>query len=158
MGRFLSLCLLTGLAINRQNDIKYDIIMPVLLHPQKQKSRKFNQNERLLQYWQGFGFNALEGLAHAVIDHKILARCKNTRAQAGLDMSARAENLADAFYVPDNRDLSRLSILVADDIVTTGATVENCAKALKARGAVRVDVVSIARTMPHLNPDHLLEI
>lgn len=158
VGRFLSLCLLAGLAVNTQSGVHYDIITPVPLHPKKQKARKFNQNERLLQYWRRFGFNDIAGLHETTLDFKLIRRHKHTRPQAGLDADARANNVANAFDVRDGLDLSGLNILVADDIVTTGATVENCAKALKAKGASRVDVVSIARTMPHRNPNHLMEI
>lgn len=158
VNRFLSQCLLAGVALNVQSDVNYDLIVPVPLHPKKQRARRFNQNERLLHYWRNFSYGDIPCLRKAKLDHKLLVRHKHTRPQAGLDADARALNVADAFDVKDNRDLTGLNILVADDIVTTGATVENCAKALKALGAARVDVISIARTMPHLNPNHLMEI
>lgn len=158
VGRFLSLCLLAGLAIFAQNDISYNIVLPVPLHPKKLKQRKFNQTARLLEHWREYDDNALPCLANVKHDGELLTRAKHTRTQAGLDATERALNVADAFTVLNQRDLSGLNILLADDIVTTGATTENCAKALKQNGAARVDVISIARTMPHLNPGHLMEI
>lgn len=158
LGRVLSFSLLAAFIINAQNGISYDIITPVPLHPKKLKARKFNQNLRLLQYWPKLGVYQLNGLQNAVINPNLLARKKHTRPQAGLNVKARLANVADAFYVQGNASLNGLNILLVDDIVTTGATSENCAKALKQSGANRVDVISVARTMPHLNPGHLMEI
>lgn len=157
VGRFLSLSLLAGLAICKQNNVTYDMILPVPLHPKKQKQRKFNQTIRLMEHWPNLQ-TLLPCLAKTKIDFALLRRTKHTRSQAGLNAADRQQNMTDAFEVIDNRDLTGLNILVTDDIITTGATTENCAKALKAQGAKRVDVLGIARTMPHLNPEHLLEI
>lgn len=158
VGRFLSLCLLAGLAIFMQNDINYNMVLPVPLHPKKLKRRKFNQTERLLGHWHEYDYQSLPGMLNARHQKHCLTRLKETRSQAGLNSAERARNMANAFAVDPAYDLNGLNILLADDIVTTGATIENCAKALKARGAARVDVIAIARTMPHLNPGHLLEI
>lgn len=158
VNRFLSQCLLAGLTLNAPKGVFYDFIAVVPLHPKKQRARKFNQNERLLQYWRRLGFKNIDCLCKSALEQKLLIRSKHTRPQAGLDAAARALNVSGAFEVKDRRVLNGLNILLVDDIVTTGATVENCAKALKTQGAARVDVISIARTMPHRNPDHLMEI
>lgn len=157
-GVFLSLSLLAGLAIFAHSDIIYDMVVPVPLHPKKQKARRFNQNERLLKLWRPEWLRHIPQLAGTLIKTDLLERRKHTRSQAGLDMSARMDNVADAFAVKPAFKLMGKTVLLVDDIVTTGATTDNCALALKQGGALYVDIISAARTMPHLNPDHLLEI
>ena len=76
-----------------------------------------------------------------------LIRRRVTASQGGKSGSGRRRNVAGAFEVPENRrkQVEGLRILLIDDVLTTGATAEGCARALKAAGAARVDLAVVAR-------------
>jgi predicted amidophosphoribosyltransferase len=77
---------------------------------------------------------------------RILQRSRFTKTQVGLTHDQRRRNLAGAFRVRRNRQaaLEGRNVLLVDDVITTGATVEACARALKRAGAARVDVLALA--------------
>ena len=111
-------------------------IVPVPLHPRRLLSRGFNQSRELarllsarrsLPIWQG-----------------ALVRVRRTVPQMELAREARAENIKGAFAA-DSKRLSGKSVLLVDDIMTTGATLEECARAMLCAGARRVDVLALAR-------------
>ena len=68
-----------------------------------------------------------------------------TRSQTSLTKPERLANVRGAFAVSDSVDVSGKSILLVDDVYTTGATVNECARILMAGGAARVDVLTVAR-------------
>lgn len=113
-------------------------VIPVPLHPRREKERGFNQA-------------ALIGseLAHAVrlpFDEVSLIRpVHSERHRAGMDVRARRETVAEAFSVRYPRLIEDEHILLVDDVFTTGATVSACADALIASGAKEVFVLTIAR-------------
>ncbi len=76
----------------------------------------------------------------------LLEKVRETARQAGLPLSARADNVRGAFRA--RGDASR--VLLVDDVATSGATLSACAKALKRRGAVRVDAIAFARVLPEM--------
>jgi ComF family protein len=117
----------------------YDLVVPVPLHRERLRERGFNQ-----------GFLLARPLARAgriPIVHA-LERTVNTKAQVGLSGPARRVNVRDAFaVVPKRREaVARRTVLLVDDVMTTGATAEDCARALKAAGAKEVDVIVLGRT------------
>lgn len=114
------------------------VIVPVPLHWRRMVSRQYNQSELLAQE-----MGLLTGLA--VSSHAVV-RTRATRSQVGLDEPARRRNVGDAFSVPDRSvsDIRGKSIVLVDDVMTTGATAEAAAKALLSAGAVCVDVVTFA--------------
>jgi predicted amidophosphoribosyltransferase len=83
------------------------------------------------------------------MDTGIVRRCKNTVTQTGLSRSERSRNLAGAFEVFGN--VKGQTVLVMDDVLTTGATMNEIAKALKRAGAQRVEVVTFARVPDAIN-------
>jgi len=91
-------------------------------------------------------------MAHARVTHGALARVKSTRQQVGLDKSARAENVQGAFRVPANRkaDVTGRKLVLVDDVLTSGATADACARALLRAGAASVDVLVFARVVSGL--------
>ncbi len=115
-------------------------VIPVPLHPDREKARGFNQA----------GVIARE-LARAVrlpFDQVSLIRTVHSeRHRAGMDAKGRRETVAEAFSVRYPRLIEDESVLVVDDVFTTGATVSACAAALLDAGAKEVFVLTIAR--PH---------
>lgn len=119
----------------------YDLIIPTPLHKDKLKQRGFNQSDKILDYTRGM-------IKKLPINNKILIRCKNTDAQAQTKLADRNHNLTDAFKLTCNsRDISGLKILLVDDVVTTGATINSIAQLLKSNGAATVDACCLMRTV-----------
>ncbi len=116
-----------------------DAIAPVPLHPSRLLSRRYNQAAELAR-----PLARLTGLAYLP---DALVRRRATATQGGRSGSGRKRNVAGAFEVPAGRaaQVAGKTILLVDDVLTTGATAEGCARALKAAGALRVDVAVVAR-------------
>ena len=118
------------------------VIVPVPLHPMRYLSRRFNQSAELSR--------ALSKLGGVSFDPAILLRPKKTRQQVGLGASERQDNVRGAFTVADAQKIkvAGQSVLLVDDVYTTGATVKAATKALKKAGAAHVDVLTFARVVP----------
>ena len=116
-----------------------DAIVPVPLHPSRLLSRRYNQAAEIAR-----PLCRLTGLAYIP---DALIRRRATETQGGKSGSGRRRNVAGAFEVPTRRahQVAGKRILLIDDVMTTGATAAGCARALKAAGAVRVDVAVVAR-------------
>lgn len=127
---------------NLQANKHYDLIIPVPLHKSKYKERGFNQVEYLLLYYlykSPFIINAPK------IDISIIDRIKQTKAQATMHKNERLENLVNAFAI--KKTVNSLNILLVDDVVTTGATINEVTKLLLENGANSVDICSLFRTV-----------
>lgn len=113
-------------------------IVPVPLHPVKQRERGYNQSLYIAR-----GISERTGI---VVLPNLLRRTRHTRSQTKLNADERRVNVAEAFAV--NRrsrfPIGGSTLLLVDDIITTGATIVECAKALKAAGARRVFAASLA--------------
>jgi ComF family protein len=113
-----------------------EVIVPVPLHRSRQQTRGYNQAARLAE-----GFAERLGLP---LDDTLLRRRLATRSQAaGLDYEARLANVRDAFEAAGSA--AGMRVLLVDDVVTTTATLQACAAALRAAGAASVDGVSFTR-------------
>ncbi len=117
-----------------------DAVVPVPLHPRKLRMRGYNQAEILAKH-------LAEGLQIPLEAH-LLIRKRNTRPQKELSAAARLRNLTEAFAVPtgifSNKERRMPeSILLVDDILTTGSTLEACARIAKRAGVRRVAVVTV---------------
>jgi ComF family protein len=117
------------------------LLIPVPLHRDRLRERGYNQALELAR-----------PLAHALripIDARILARKRATPAQTNLDAKTRRKNLRGAFEVDDvalkSVAASVAHVALIDDVMTTGATLRECARALKRAGFARVDVWALAR-------------
>ncbi|HKS90942.1 MAG TPA: ComF family protein [Tepidiformaceae bacterium] len=110
----------------------FDFAVPVPLHTSRQRERGFNQASELLA---PLGRPPLPGR---------LRRIRKTGQQVGLTMRERRQNIGDAFAY-DGPPLDGASVLLVDDVVTTGATVDACARVLKDYGARSVYVAAYAR-------------
>ena len=127
------------------NDITIpDIIIPVPLHKRRLRWRGFNQSEILANH---IAENISPGIVIPV-QTNMLIRKKYTRPQMKVkDYESRTSNLKNSFEINYKKipDISGKNILLVDDIVTTGATIFECAKLLVANGAKKVSAAAIAR-------------
>ncbi len=114
---------------------KIDLTLPVSLHPERRRRRGFDQARLICRR---LGLEA--GLA---VREDLLARIRFGPPQATLRREARLANMAGAFRV--DGDLSGQSILLVDDVMTTGATMADCARACREAGARRVYALVFAR-------------
>jgi len=122
-----------------------DIVVPVPLHPRRYLARRYNQSAELAR-----AIAAESGLA---FEPEALARIKPTRQQVGLTATQRRANVRGAFRVRPEREIavSGRSILLVDDVYTTGATISAAAKVLLRAGAADVDVLTFSRVIPHFS-------
>jgi ComF family protein len=117
----------------------YDLIVPVPLHPHRLRWRGFNQSLILAR--------ALGSTRHIKVDPFLLERTRPTVPQTQLTASERRTNVRGAFAVVAPERLAKKQVLLVDDVYTSGATVEECAKVLYHAGAVTVDVFTLARAV-----------
>jgi ComF family protein len=117
-----------------------NLIVPVPLHRSRLRQRGFNQASLLA------GHLARHGSIPMTPD--ILIRTRPTIPQVELSAEERKTNVNGAFAVKRAADIQGKSILLLDDVMTTGSTMNECAKMLKKSGATRVVALAIART-PH---------
>jgi ComF family protein len=118
-----------------------DLIVPVPLYSWRLWSRRFNQSAMLA--------HEVARLAQVPVDCLALQRVRRTISQVGLSPDQRRRNVAGAFKVPHSRvsAVAGKSIVLIDDVITTGATADACARALRRAGAARVDVLALARAV-----------
>ena len=114
----------------------FDLIVPVPLHPARQRERGFNQAELLADL-----------LADSTKPPRrnVLERIRYTTTQTAYDRAERMENLHGAFRLRKNRDVRGLHVLLIDDVLTTGSTLSECARVLRKAGAVSVPAATAAR-------------
>ncbi len=121
------------------------IVVPVPLHWTRLFSRRYNQSALLSQALVR-EFRMVHGLAIEIAP-ELLDRRRRTRPQGRLGRMSRQENIRGAFKVADPAKVRGKRILLVDDVLTTGATVEECARVLKRAGAAHVDVLTLARVL-----------
>lgn len=116
-----------------------DLIMAVPLHRRRLRSRGFNQalllGEFFSKHWK------------IPLDRHNLRRVRWTKPQISLSASDRRTNVTGAFSLQDPGRIDGRRVLLVDDVLTTGSTVDECARMLKIGGAVEVTVVTVARAL-----------
>ncbi|MEQ9115593.1 MAG: ComF family protein [Rickettsiales bacterium] len=115
-----------------------DIILYVPMHKRRLKQRFFNQSALLAKY-----IGAETGKQ---ILYKALVKSKDTLRQTTLDKRARLKNIRNSFKVINRKTISNKKVLLVDDVSTTGATLNECARVLKKAGAERVFCLTFAKT------------
>ena len=126
---------------------KVDLVLPVPLHPQKMRSRGFNQSYLLIRSWKAVADAMHVTLPDIPIQTDVLIRIKATVPQTDLDRRQRFKNVKGVFSLRFPEKVYGKRLLVVDDVYTTGATVNECARTLLKFGAERVDVLTLARAI-----------
>ena len=124
-----------------------DVVTPVPLHTKKFRQRGFNQAYLLIQNWSAIAAQMQIDPGNFQLDRDVLSRTVPTTPQTGLDRRQRAANIKNAFELVDKSKIIDKRILLVDDVYTTGATVDECARLLLHHGAAHVDVLSLARAV-----------
>lgn len=115
----------------------YDIIIPVPMFHKKKKNRGYNQTELIT--------SKIAKCLGIYTNNNILIKSKNTKTQSTLKEKNRYENIKNAFSIKNNELIKNKNIILFDDIITTGATVNECSKILKQNGVKNILVLSIAK-------------
>lgn len=118
-----------------------DLLVPVPLHWTRLWQRRFNQSAALAR--------VVSRIAHVPVADHVLTRTRATPPQIGLARNERAKNVQGAFEVPKaaRNEVRGKNIVLVDDVLTSGATANACARVLLRAGAVRVDVLILTRVV-----------
>lgn len=122
-----------------------DCVVPVPLHRSKQRERGYNQSEYVAR-----GIAGMLGIRRREI-HAV-KRIRATPSQTHLTVDGRKRNIQDAFRVVRPGKLKGYHVLIVDDVITTGATIAECARVIEEAGAASVAVASVA--LARLTPGH----
>ena len=115
---------------------RFDIVVPVPLHPARERERGFNQAALLAD---------LLSAQRSIQNKPVLERIRYTTTQTAFDRAERMKNLHGAFHLRKNVDVRELRVLLIDDVLTTGSTLSECARVLKKAGASSVHAATAAR-------------
>lgn len=126
---------------------RIDIILPVPLHLKRFRKRGFNQAYLLVRNWNTLAGQYPDRPAEIQIERNLLVRTVATAPQSALGRAQRAVNIKNAFDLNDRDRVKDKSVLLIDDVYTTGATVNECARLLLDCGARYVDVLTLARAV-----------
>lgn len=121
-----------------------DLVLPVPLHPNRLRERGFNQAliiaKSCFPQWK------------QKIEVKLLLRRRTTTSQSLLTGRERRINLKNVFALNDPSRVAGKRVLLIDDVFTTGSTVDECSKTLRAAGGARIEVFTLARSLPRVTP------
>lgn len=115
--------------------LQFDAVVPVPMHPMRRRLRGYNHAERLAR--------SFAGEIGLPVDPRLLRRARNTHPQVGFEREKRLANLAGAFAA-DPAGCSGKTLLLIDDVSTTGSTLHECSVALKSAGATAVYCLTLA--------------
>lgn len=120
-----------------------NLLIPVPLHQNRLKERGYNQSELIA--------NSLSELTSLPINTTALTRKIETETQTGKSKKERQENVVGAFAVVSKAEIKNKNIVLIDDVFTTGATTNECARVLKKAGANKVYVLTVLKTVSTLS-------
>jgi ComF family protein len=135
VGIFLGKILAAKIQSNRPN-WKIDLIIPIPLHQLKKAERGYNQS-----YYIAKGMSKF---LNVPCSDRIVKRKKYTESQTTMTLTERQENISDAFKIRNKNVVNGKTILLIDDVITTGATVSECGTVLLKSGAKKIYSASIA--------------
>lgn len=116
---------------------RWDCLIPVPLHPQKEREREFNQSQRIA--------TAVSAQLNIPTVSNAVKRVRATETQTHLSRNKRAANMRKAFAITGRFPLNGKRVILIDDVFTTGATTNACARVLRKAGAEEVCVWTVAR-------------
>ena len=116
-----------------------DLIVPVPLHYSRLIKRRYNQSALLAK--------ELGKLTNIKVDYNTLVKGRITKAQIDCDGKERLINVKNAFYIKDAGKIKGKRILLIDDVLTTGSTLNECAKVLKQAKAKSIDGLTVSRAI-----------
>lgn len=137
LGRELGKLLAYKMIRDKINLDKYDLMLPIPLHKVKQRERGFNQAEIICQ--------GIEKCTNLKTNTEILLRSKYTVSQTKLNKNQRKSSAKDVFRISDNNLVKNKHILLIDDVLTTGSTLNAAATCLMYAGAKQVDIAAVVR-------------
>ena len=114
-----------------------DVIIPLPLHPERLRERGFNQALELAR--------PVSTALQLPIDATHCSRTRNTPAQANLPLRERVKNIRGAFFC--STDFTGKRVILVDDVMTTGASLDECARTLKLHGAAEITLLVVARAL-----------
>lgn len=117
----------------------FDLLIPVPLHPKRLRERGFNQALLLVKE-----VSRRTGIPYR---KRVLRKVRPTIPQVNLSGAEREKAVRGSFHIVGKEEVEGKSILLVDDVYTTGATVNECSKVLLAAGAERVDVLTLAHAL-----------
>lgn len=120
----------------RHQEIQFDAIVPIPLHPKKQQLRGYNQSTYIAK--------GIATILEIPILENVVIRNSNTDTQTRKNRIERWENISSAFSLKPNCNLENKHILIVDDVLTTGATLEACAQTLKSKQNLKISIATIA--------------
>ncbi|MCH7414590.1 ComF family protein [Belliella sp. R4-6] len=120
---------------NNGFEFNWDMVVPVPLHPEKQRRRSYNQSEQF-----AIGIASVLGIPMQLG----LVRTQFTETQTKKSRMERINNVSEVFAINKNVKVEGVKILLVDDVMTTGATLTSCANVLLESNAVLVDLAVIA--------------
>jgi ComF family protein len=127
---------------------EFDMVLPVPLHPKRQRQRGFNQAYVLVKEWPVFARKWIPGRSTLTVEYSLLRRKGWTNPQVGLDPKSRLQNVRGAFDIsPPCEMMTGKRVLLVDDVYTTGATLSECTRLLLRKGAARVEALTLAKAL-----------
>lgn len=122
--------------LDKINSWQIDLIVPIPLHHLKKAERGFNQSDFIVK--------GLSDSLKIPYSDKVIKRIRFTESQTQFDLGERGQNVSGAFKVKRKKIIADKNILLVDDVITTGATINECAKALIENGAAKIYACSVA--------------
>jgi ComF family protein len=120
--------------INSGNEI---ILLPVPLHPKRERKRGYNQSERIAR-----GISEMTG--YRIAETRDVTRIKNTRTQTGFSMSRRMQNISGAFRMNNAGPFRGNFVIIVDDVFTTGSTVFELARTIEPAVPAGIGILTVA--------------
>ncbi len=128
-----------GIAVGKEileANLTIDVIIPVPLHPAKLQKRGYNQSDAIAL--------GIQRVINCPVDTKTLIRFVNTDSQTRKSKFERWENVSEIFQLTNQSKLNNQHILIVDDVITTGSTIEGCCITLSGFKGVKISVVALA--------------
>jgi ComF family protein len=138
LGRWLGQMMGRRLA-NIFDESKVDLLLPMPLHPKKQKHRGYNQATLLCE--------GIHAITNCNFLEQVLIRNTNTKTQTKKSRIERWDNVSEVFNITTNEKVINKHVVLVDDVITTGASTEACAATLIKEGASAVSICSLAFTL-----------